>query len=135
MPTSYNLFRQEDCLHMETVDDQCILHMRATSHHPAGILVLPPLDPRFCSVPLVLFGNDYDRNGTFIPLPGAPEPHAQRTPEELAELLEHIARIIRCRDSYEGSITWTFGETPGALSVAMAVRSGNLQGQGGVCIL
>ena len=138
MSTSYNQFSREDCAYMEAVDAQCILHMRATSHHPSGILVLPPHDPKGTSAPITLLGSDYGQEGTFISLPGGlnrSEPRAQRSPEDLADLLECMSRLVRCHDSYEGSISWTFGETPESMSVAMAVRSGNLGGQGSVCIL
>lgn len=67
--------------------------------------------------------------------PEHPKEMAQRTPEELAELLRSIANIVQSGDSFEGTLSWTFGTTPGTLSVAMTIRTGNLQGQGSVCVL
>jgi hypothetical protein len=59
--------------------------------------------------------------------------------EGLTGLLEDITARVRAGDSFEGTITWSIPEDPGAdpqsFDVTASYRTGNLEGQGGMRVI
>lgn len=57
--------------------------------------------------------------------------------KDFANLLRELADSIENGDSYEGSLQYTFTEPaqPGMMNVEAALRTGNLDGQGGMILL
>lgn len=50
---------------------------------------------------------------------------------DLAVLLHKVADAVASGDSAEGRISWLLGDEPGEVEVEAAIRTGNLDGQGG----
>ena len=54
---------------------------------------------------------------------------------QLVQLLQNLARAVESGDSAEGSLSYSIAEEPAMVEVEAALRTGNLDGQGGMVIL
>jgi hypothetical protein len=56
--------------------------------------------------------------------------------EGLAKLLRQLADMVETGDSAEGRLEYTYDDAdPSAVKVEAALRTGNLEGQGGMLLL
>lgn len=55
--------------------------------------------------------------------------------QELARLLRQLADLVESGDSAEGSLQYTYAEGHDDVRVSASIRTGNLEGQGGMFLL